>query len=731
LESRFDECGLASAGYTLSVNALIYLLAALFCGGFALRVWTGDRLEPVRRAFTVLGAVTALSFLGFALYLLPHLGFFRYLHTTAGAFMPVATLWFFERLFGEDNTVPSPAVRRLAWLTPLAVVLFLITDIALFRHVPRASPSEVILGLYVLGGFGFVLHRLWEEHERSSQRVERARLRYLLFLMGAAVLSTALEQLTRGVGPVPELSGLSGVHRTITLQGAIPPLGAVLGTLFVYFLYQVVQLFRLLDLHEIFARLFTLAAASVALVAIDGIAVIWAGFGAQPLHGVFQVFLATIIFLGFYEPLKGRIEAAAGEWFNRRGHRMELILDDIDHAMAKVISIDGLERELLGRLQGSGRAPLVTLYLWDQGRGTFRLSLRRGPSERPVMQAISPQPFLEGFVSGQRFYARADLDRRARRSGQDAEAAGARLRSLDAMNADLCLPVRSGDLVLGWLNLKHESWSDGFSSDEVRRLIVTVDHAAILLENLQSFERLKEQSRLAALGTMSAGLAHEIRNPLAGIKGAAQFLQGGATADEMAQFLEIIVSEVNRMDGVVGQFLAYARPFEIHPGPATLPELVHKVVELVRAVGLPDAVYIDVDEEDDLPEVQLDEDRIHQVLLNLLRNALQAVQDEGHIRVRTRRGRLRSGAMRGQEAVVIEVSDDGPGIDPDVQAQLFIPFFTTKSDGTGLGLAISRRLVEAHGGEITLHSRPQRGATFVVRLPVQQAPALLQPAAAR
>ena len=714
------------------MNVLIYLVAAVFSGAFAARAWVEDRRDPARRAFMVLGALAALTWLGFGLYLLPGLGGFRYLYAGAGAFLPAACLWFFEHLFREPHQAPSRRLRRVAWLTPVVVVAYVALDVAFFAKVPRASPAEVSLSLLVLGGFGLALHLLYRVHEESGQRVERARLRFLFFLLAAAVASTLFEQLVRALSPIPSPQTLMGVSRSSTLQGAVPPLGAMFGTLLIYFLYQVVQLYRLLDLHEIFARLFTLGVAALTLVALDGVAIALAGLGSHPLHGVFQVFLASVLFLSFYDPLRRRIEAFAGEYFNRRGALMEHILDEADAAIAKTISLDGLERELLGRLQSSGRAPLVSLYLWDQDKGTFRMSARRGPSEQPVMQAIPPQPFVEGFTEGTPVYARTELVRRERRGGAEAERASAIVRGLDAMSADLCVPIRSGDLVLGWLALRHESWSEGFSSEEVRRLQDTVNRAAIVLENLQSFERVKEQARLAALGTMSAGLAHEIRNPLAGIKGAAQFLQGDANADEVTQFLEIIVSEVDRLDTVVTQFLSYARPFEIHRAPASLPELATRVVELVRVEGLPPGVSLELVADESLARTELDEGRIHQVLLNLIQNAVQAVGSEGRIEVRVRRGRLQTGSLRGQEAAVLEVRDDGPGIPPDVQQQLFIPFFTTKPKGTGLGLAICRRIVEAHGGEIAVHSRPGRGASFTVRLPAADAPALLPaPAAAR
>jgi signal transduction histidine kinase len=149
--------------------------------------------------------------------------------------------------------------------------------------------------------------------------------------------------------------------------------------------------------------------------------------------------------------------------------------------------------------------------------------------------------------------------------------------------------------------------------------------------------------------------------------------------------------------------------------------LLERLVDLLRAEGLPAAVTLEIEASADLPRVEVDPDKLHQVLLNLARNALQAVGPRGAIRLRAQLTE-RDGPRRHAAALEIAVIDDGPGIDALDLDKLFIPFFTTKRDGTGLGLAISRRLVEAHGGELTVRSKPGKGSTFSVRLPLAARP---------
>ena len=726
------------------MNALIYLTTAVLCGLFAGRTWTRDRREGTRRAFAIVCVIASVSFGSFGLYLISGEPSFRYVHAAVGTFLPPALLWFLDRLLDLAGLTERRERARVwlgrSWLiASISVVLFLGLDLALSNLRSHSSPGELILALLVQAGFGLCIWFLWQAHQATSQRVEQVRLRYLLGLLAASTVFTAVEQLVRWGGRGGLETGVLEwglLDRSVMLQGALPPVGVVLATLFFYFLQQVVQLSRLLDLHEIFARLFTLAAASLVLVGIESLTVLQREAIAQhPTHGAFQVFLASAVFLSAYDPIRRRIEGLAGEWFNRPGRRLEITLQEVDRALGRVISLEALGSELLGRLYASGRAPLVSLYLWDNDRGTFRLRLHKGLVEQPLMPGIASSPFADGFRSGAPAYERSDLERQMRWKSTGFEDAAARLRTMDAMDSDLTLPILSGDLVLGWLNLKSEHWMDGFSKDEVRRLAETVGRLATLMENLNSFEDLKEQHRLAALGTMAAGLAHEIRNPLAGIKGAAQYLQDAAEdadPDEVVEFSGIITGEVDRLGGVVTQFLDYARPLSIRAEATALADLAARSLELVKRQELPEGVHLDLTADEQLPEVRVDPDKIHQVLLNLIQNGIQAVGDAGTVRVEVRRGLMRraGGHARTRDAVEIRVMDDGPGISKDDQAKLFIPFFTTRIHGTGLGLAISRRLVEAQGGELVLQSKPGSGATFVVRLPLEQLPAAAEDAAA-
>jgi signal transduction histidine kinase len=224
-------------------------------------------------------------------------------------------------------------------------------------------------------------------------------------------------------------------------------------------------------------------------------------------------------------------------------------------------------------------------------------------------------------------------------------------------------------------------------------------------------ERLQRTDRLAALGEMAAGLAHEIRNPLASLSGAAQFLEESALLQpEERSLLQIISRESDRLNDITKSFLLYARPEEKKILNISLLEEIESVLSLVKQrKKLPEAD-IKIDVPADL-QFEVDPSQFKQVLLNLLLNAYQALpHEDGRISIK--------GTTGVGDHIVLKISDNGSGISPDNLSRLFNPFFTTRADGTGLGLAIVHRLVHEWGGDITVSSEQGKGSVFTLNLPI-------------
>jgi len=239
-----------------------------------------------------------------------------------------------------------------------------------------------------------------------------------------------------------------------------------------------------------------------------------------------------------------------------------------------------------------------------------------------------------------------------------------------------------------------------------------------LRESRQEIERLHrtQMSRaehLATLGELATGLAHEIRNPLAGIAGVIEIIGRDLPATSPARMVvKDVRQEIARINHIVTDLLQTARPHPPKVRKSDLNTTVEHAVMLGRQQALAKSNEISLRKDPTLPEVEHDSDQIHQLLLNLLLNALQAIDANGKIAVTVER--------RGATAV-IEVTDNGRGIAADHLPNIFRPFFTTKGEGTGLGLSLARRIVEDHQGRIDVTSIVGKGTTFAVVLPLQRA----------
>ena len=235
-------------------------------------------------------------------------------------------------------------------------------------------------------------------------------------------------------------------------------------------------------------------------------------------------------------------------------------------------------------------------------------------------------------------------------------------------------------------------------------------------------QRMERAEALANLGELAAGLAHEIKNPLAGIAGAMQILSSDlAPGDPKREVFEEIAVQVRRIEKTVTDLLSFARPQRMEFSPVNLNEVTKAALFLVRQHSEAKQITFQEDLAPTLPLVHADPRQIQQVFLNLILNAVQAMPAGGKVTVRTQ-GIKRETPEGPRSVVQAEVEDTGPGIPEDVLTHIFEPFFTTKHKGTGLGLAIVRRIVSEHSGEIKVKTYLGRGTTFIVALPEAEKP---------
>jgi signal transduction histidine kinase len=230
----------------------------------------------------------------------------------------------------------------------------------------------------------------------------------------------------------------------------------------------------------------------------------------------------------------------------------------------------------------------------------------------------------------------------------------------------------------------------------------------------ENFEQLKRAERLSAVGQLSANLAHEIRNPLASIEGAAELLQPGALPTDMqAEFVAIIRKECRRLSRLLTEMLDFARPKAPRYEHTSIAAVIESVASLMAIPAQKAGVRIRLEVPPELPHIPCDREQIRQVLVNLTMNAVQAMPDGGTLEL--------SAEVAGSR-LVVSVKDEGVGVPIDALDQLFSPFYTTKKDGTGLGLSVAQQIVAGHGGEFLVSPNIPKGSVFSFSLPLIPVP---------
>ena len=278
------------------------------------------------------------------------------------------------------------------------------------------------------------------------------------------------------------------------------------------------------------------------------------------------------------------------------------------------------------------------------------------------------------------------------------------------------------------LRLKDLNRVVGYTLSQVKDDAGRAIGAVIFFKDLTQVEQLEERERLrdrlASLGEMAAGIAHELKNPLAGISVMAGLLRRQVPDSASTQsLLADIISEAKLANAIVGEMLDFVRPIRLQVERTDLADLVRQAVTMAETKVPRGNISVTIAIPRDLPMIEGDENQLCQVFTNLLTNAFEALDGKGHIAIAAVTGVIDdepslSGPQPPTPTVVVDVADDGPGVPTDLTDKIWDPFFTTKPQGSGLGLAIVRKIVDAHDGRIDLQSSPHMGTTFRVTLPV-------------
>jgi len=274
-----------------------------------------------------------------------------------------------------------------------------------------------------------------------------------------------------------------------------------------------------------------------------------------------------------------------------------------------------------------------------------------------------------------------------------------------------CLPLIVDEEVIGTLAI--DKGSDEFSTeDELRILTAVTSIMAQQVRIQQVIDSLVQSERLATLGKMATTVAHEVRNPLGGIRGAAQLLESEGNFGANGQdYINVILKEVDRLNRVIEQLLTFGKSkavnFELHD----LKSLIFEALKVCEPELEQHQIEVKQSYERSLPEIKVNPEAIEQILLNLFRNSIESIENNGTLTIKV-------AFDLEQTAIKLRIEDTGRGINPEIAHKLFDPFYTTKPKGTGLGLAISRQIIEDHNGTIEVDVTSPKGTAFLITMPI-------------
>ena len=437
------------------------------------------------------------------------------------------------------------------------------------------------------------------------------------------------------------------------------------------------------------------------------------------LFSVFIVALLFLITILFYR-IKPQTEKAVEQILFKRLYDYRETLARFSKAMVSILDLQSLSKNTLETIAQTMGVEKASIFLWNEEKGSYSLF----ESKNIKTTGSTPQLPKDGPLPRYLQKVREIIIREELAKWASVPELNDVVNGMSQLEAEVSIPFISKGQLIGMINLSHKFNKDIYSHEDIELLGTLANQTAIAIENARLYEDLKRSKsyirradRLASLGTLTAGLAHEIRNPLVAIKTLTQLLPDRLDDEEFRdQFLKIASGEVDRISSLVNELLDFARPSDPKLEFEDINGILDGMILLVSTETKKKQINILKNYASDLPLVQIDREQMKQVFLNVLLNAIQATPEKGRIMVKTR-AFIKPG---GESYAQVEFADTGCGIPGEHLEEIFNPFFTTKSTGSGLGLSISHQIVQDHRGYIDVESQLDKGSSFFINLPVKQ-----------
>ena len=683
------------------------LLAALGNSALAVVVLRRDHRDEINRIFafaTVMVVFWNLNIFVFSASSNFATAFYWSRVFRVGTLMlPVAVTHFFF-VFSEMRSVWVRRFLLLAYTVASCLILLNAGDLLVsdLRHYQSGFyfVGTRLYRVYTLLAFvcaAVTFYLLISEYVRATSPRKRLQAKLWLF--------------TASVGVPFALTNLILVPST-----RIPPLGN-LANLYVGVLAYGILRHRLMDVDLVLTKGLAYAAVSLIVIAPASALVLWLerlSFGRIQVDFSVVLLLIFVAMVALFRPLRLRAQSRIQRSFFREKHQYRAALNAFSHSILRIIERDKLIHEIAATLHATLKLEGAAVLLLDEAKHEYTVSAAVG---QPLMMSGIGED--HDLVRSLRHRQQAVLRDELEASSDPGERVGA-AAACRTLACEVCVPLTIGGKLIGFVSLGRKRDLDGFSTQDLVLLEAVAAEASIALENARLYQELKRSQdiirradRLSALGTLAAGIAHEVRNPLVSIQTFFQLAPERLHDEEFfTTFLSMTANEVKRISNLITELLSFARSPTRSLGAISVNEVAERVMTLLEPETRKHELTLTRALSADVPLVYADADQIKQVLINLVLNAIQATPPGGKIWVTSR-----AVQDQGETFGRLEIRDDGRGIPEERLTDIFNPFFTTKDKGTGLGLTIAHRIVTEHGGFIRVESKEGRGSSFSVDLP--------------
>lgn len=686
---------------------LVPLTAAVANAFLATLVNRKGQHSPLHQVFTFLAvSLVFWNLIYVVLYSVKDVGLasqLASLYRSGGLFLFPAVLHLCVAL---PNRPRSRTLSNLVWLDYLFAVGFvlgnamglLVTRLHRVHWGYYSSGTTIydLFSVYVIINFAAAFLLLIYELRTSQEPRTRLQLKFWLLAMAVSL-------------PL-------GLTNLLPVYGVdVYPIGNLGSAAWAAVVAYAIVRHRLMDVELAVTKGISYLAVLLGLVGPALIASIWMqrwAFGRvnSDFTAALFVLMSTIGVL--FPVLLDKTEARLQKSLFAQKRESRAMLADFSRALLKILDPERLTRELCIAINSGLNLDSTAVFMWNERNSKFSADSICGAKPRDVIFSAR-----DSFVEWLRSEGQAVLAEES----HGAKVGEIKLTDVFSRNAwHVCMPLIAGESLLGFVALGKKQNLDAFSVADLDALSGVAAQASIALENARLYAQLRKSEeiinrtdRLSALGTLAAGIAHEIRNPLVSIQTFFQLApERLGDAEFRESFLNLAAGEVSRIRDLVGELLSYARSTSPTIRDINIGELIARVSTLMIPHAKKRDVNIICESEDPTISVEADGDQLTQVLINVMLNAVQAAPQGGVVSILAG-----SGPDHEFHLCRIRVEDNGPGVPEDLRDSIFNPFFTTKEAGTGLGLSIAHRIVSDYGGYIRVGQGRNGGGAFEILLP--------------